>query len=209
MKTILCYGDSNTWGCTPVTGVRYPKDVRWPGVLAAALGDKFEVVEEGLPGRTTVWDDPIMGWMNGKSHLLPCLGSHKPIDLIIIFLGTNDLKTYFSLPAYAIAQGAGKLVEIAMSSETGPNGNPPEVLLLAPPPLGQLNADRQEEFKDGWEKSMRFTELYKQVADLQGCHYYDTSRVIVSSNNDGIHLEKSEHLKLGLALAEVVRDLFG
>ena len=208
MKTILCYGDSNTWGWTPVTGERYGKDERWPGVLAEVLGDSYDIIEEGLNGRTTVWDDPIEGWKNGKTYLTPCLNTHKPLDLVIIFLGTNDLKSYFSLPAYAIAKGAASLVKMVQQSETGRDGSVPDVLLLAPRPMGYLDADREEFFKEGREKSSKFSKFYKEEADALGCRYFDTSLVIVSSDLDGGHLEKSEHKKLGLALAEIIKDIF-
>ena len=139
MKTILCYGDSNTWGYNPSTGGRYPRDVRWPGVLRRELGDDYLVIEEGLNGRTTVWDDPIEGYKNGKEYLVPCLETHKPLDLVIILLGTNDLKVRFSVSAYDIANGAGALVQIVQKSEIGPGGRAPQVLLLAPPPCGQAH----------------------------------------------------------------------
>ena len=112
MKTILCYGDSNTWGYDPANQTRYPRDVRWPGVLRNGLGDGYIVIEEGLNGRTTVWDDPIELDKNGATYLRPCIQTHKPLDFVIIMLGTNDLKTRFSLPAYDIASGAGVLVDI-------------------------------------------------------------------------------------------------
>jgi lysophospholipase L1-like esterase len=92
MKAILCYGDSNTWGYDPVTKGRFPRDMRWTGVLRQSLGDDYLVIEEGLNGRTTVWDDPIEGYKNGAAYLVPCLTTHRPLDLVIIMLGTNDLK---------------------------------------------------------------------------------------------------------------------
>nr|MDQ3302571.1 hydrolase [Actinomycetota bacterium] len=89
MKTVLCYGDSNTWGSNPETGERFAPHVRWPGVLAWELGDGFCVIEEGLPGRTTVRDDPIEGaHKNGRTYLRACLESHKPLDLVTVMLGT-------------------------------------------------------------------------------------------------------------------------
>jgi lysophospholipase L1-like esterase len=91
VRTILCYGDSNTWGYNPSTGGRYARDERWPGVLRTELGEGYLVIEEGLNGRTTVWDDPIEGYKNGSTYLIPCLETHKPIDLVIILLGTNYL----------------------------------------------------------------------------------------------------------------------
>jgi lysophospholipase L1-like esterase len=99
MKTILCYGDSNTWGYIPGTGERYASHVRWPGVLQNALGNGYVIIEEGLCGRTTVWDDPIEEYRSGKEYLIPCLKSHAPLDLVVLMLGSNDLKMRFAAPA--------------------------------------------------------------------------------------------------------------
>src|SRR6185436_143967 len=98
MKTILCFGDSNTWGFIPESITepfwrRHAPDVRWPGVLARELGSGYSVIEEGLGGRTTVHDDPVMGNRNGSLHLPPCLESHKPLDLVVLMMGTNYLKS--------------------------------------------------------------------------------------------------------------------
>ena len=112
-KTILCYGDSNTHGSATVERPdgRYGPDERWPGVLRAALGSGWLVLEEGLGGRTTVSDDPVEGLeKNGRTYLLPCLHTHKPLDVVIIMLGTNDLKARFGKSAWEIAQGVGVLV---------------------------------------------------------------------------------------------------
>ena len=111
MRTVLCYGDSNTWGYDPATRTRYPPHVRWTGVLATRLGAEYRVVEEGLNGRTTRWDDPIEPGRNGLTYLRPCIESHQPLDVIIIMLGTNDLKRRFDLSASDIAQSAAALAE--------------------------------------------------------------------------------------------------
>ncbi len=206
MKTILCYGDSNTWGWNPATLDRYAAGERWPGVLGEALGAKYRVIEEGLPGRTTVWDDPIEGYKSGKAYLIPCLESHKPIDLVLIVLGTNDLKMRFSLSAFDIANGAGVLVDIVQRSETGPGGEAPKVLLIAPPPLGKLT-DFADMFTGGAAKSRKFPEQYRRVADELGCAFMDASLVITSSDIDGVHLELRAHRKLGEAVAKRVREM--
>jgi lysophospholipase L1-like esterase len=155
-KTVLCYGDSNTWGYNPKTGQRYGRDERWPGVLRKELGQGYLVVEEGLNGRTTVWDDPIEGHKNGKTYLIPCLETHKPIDLVIVMLGTNDLKMRFSVSAFDIANGAGVLVDIVQKSAAGPQDKAPEVLLLAPPPVVKLKGGFAEMFAGAEPKSARF-----------------------------------------------------
>ena len=206
MKTILCYGDSNTWGYNPATMDRFPRDERWTGVLKQELGDGYEIIEEGLNGRTTVWDDPIEGYKNGKEYLIPCLETHKPIDLVIIMIGTNDLKMRFSVSAFDIANGAGVLVDIAQRSRTGPNDAPPRVLLMAPPPVSKLT-DFAEMFEGAEAKSKRFSEHYRRVAGEYGCRFLDTSEIIVSSELDGIHFELSEHQNLGKAVAAVVRKI--
>ena len=206
MKTILCYGDSNTWGFKPVVKERYSRAERWTGILQSELGAEYYVIEEGLNGRTTVWDDPIEGYKNGKEQLIPCLTSHKPIDLITIMLGTNDLKRRFSLGAYDIAEGAGMLVNIVQKSDCGPQKRAPKVLLMAPPPVAKLT-EYAEMFEAAEVKSRRFSEHYQRAAQEYGCAFLDTAQVIVSSDLDGIHFEGSEHQKLGRAVAARVREI--
>jgi lysophospholipase L1-like esterase len=205
-RTVLCYGDSNTWGYNPATTERYPLQVRWPSVLQAELGDGYLVIPEGLNGRTTVWDDPIEGYKSGKEYLIPCLETHKPLDLVIIMLGTNDLKMRFSLPTSDIAKGAGALVKMVHKSDTGPGEGAPEVLLIAPPPLAMLT-EFADMFSGATEKAEAFSEQYRLQAEEQGCRFMDAGQVIVSSDLDGIHLEASEQHKLGKAVARCVKEI--
>ena len=210
VKMILCYGDSNTWGYNPATKERYGRDERWPGVLRNELGEGYLVLEEGLNGRTTVWDDPIEGYKNGKEYLIPCLETHRPIDMVIIMLGTNDLKKRFSLTAFDIASGAGVLVEIVQKSATGPGDQAPQVLLLAPPPLAKLaGTEFADMFEEAEEKSKKLSQHYRRVAQELGCELLDTAEVIVSSQIDAIHFDVEEHQKLGKAVAARVRKILG
>ena len=209
MRTILCYGDSNTWGSDPETGGRFAPETRWPGVLRGALGEGYWVVEEGLGGRTTVRDDPIEGaHKNGRSYLRACLESHKPIDLVTIMLGTNDLKARFAASASDIAQGAASLADMAVRSGCGPEGGAPVVVLISPPAVGRLT-EMAEMLEGAQEKSRRFAEHYRRFAEQQGCGFLDAGEVVVSSDIDGIHLEAGEHRKLGEAVAERVRSELG
>jgi lysophospholipase L1-like esterase len=205
-KTILCYGDSNTWGYNPATQDRYAREERWAGVLQQKLGDGYVVIEEGLCGRTTVWDDPIEDYRNGKEYLIPCLRSHKPIDLVVIMLGTNDLKARFPMPACDIAAGAGVLVDIVAKSETGPSNGAPEVLLVAPPPIAELSGFA-EMFEGGSVKSTMLSRHFRLVAEERGCALLDAAEVIASSELDGIHLDLAEHRKLGIAIASRVKQM--
>lgn len=206
VRTVLCFGDSNTWGWDPTTQERFPEDVRWPGVCRRVLGSEYRIIEEGLNGRTTVWDDPIEGHKNGKTYLIPCLESHRPLDLVIIMLGTNDLKTRFSVTAYDIALSAGALADIVLASEAGHHGQPPRVLLIAPPPLGRLS-----EFADMYvgaeAKSRTLGETFRRVADEFGYRLLDASELVVCSDVDGVHLEAPQHQRLGEAVAGVVRSI--
>jgi lysophospholipase L1-like esterase len=206
MKTILCYGDSLTWGYDPATGKRIAVDKRWPGVLRNDLENYF-VIEEGLNGRTTLWDDPLHGgYKNGMKYLIPCLASHKPVDLVILFLGTNDLKTRFSLSAAEITSGIRVLVDLILNSEAGPHENAPELLLVAPPPITELS-NFAEEFESGKAKSCLLGKYYRQVAEEYNIHFLDTSEVVITSDLDGIHLDVDEHVKLGHVMADIVRKI--
>jgi len=207
MKRILCYGDSNTWGSNPLNGGRLDDQTRWTRILAHTLGSDYEVIEEGLGGRTTVWEDPLEGNnRNGLIYLVPCLESQRPLDLVLIMLGTNDLKKRFSLSAYDIAQGAGVLVTAVQKSMAGQDGNAPPVLLMAPPPVGRLT-DYAEMFEGALEKSKKLGDRYRQVSQQLGCAFLDTATVIASSQVDGIHFDPGEHAKLGHTVAEIVKEL--
>jgi lysophospholipase L1-like esterase len=206
MKTIVCFGDSNTWGADPAGGPRFSMDERWPGILRKELGEDYWIVEEGLCGRTTVWDDPIEGNKNGKQYLIPCIESQMPVDLVIIMLGTNDLKKRFSLSALDIANGAGVLVNMVKGSIAGPDWKGPKVLLIAPPPIMEVGPF-SEMFEGGAEKSLKFSRHYKNVAEYSNCAFLDASTVIKSSDLDGIHFGTGEHLKLGRAVTEVVKRI--
>jgi len=206
MKNILCYGDSNTWGCKPITtlGVieRFDRNERWTGVMRGLLGDDFLIIEEGLNARTTVHDDPIDGaHKNGKPYLLPCLETHVPLDLVIIMLGTNDLKSRFALSAYDIANGIKPLLEIVASIAPKNGGVVPQTLVIAPPPLARLSL-LAGMFDGGSEKSEQLAPHYETIAGLFNSHYLNAGDVIASSDDDGIHLEADQHGLLGTAVAE-------
>jgi lysophospholipase L1-like esterase len=206
MKTILCFGDSNTWGAIPAnTQNRYPRTVRWPGVLQGLLGSDYYVIEEGLNGRTTVIDDPIETERCGKYYLTPCLLSHRPLDGVVLMLGTNDLKPRFSYSAYNIARGAALLVDMIQRSESGINNRSPKVLLVAPAPLGRLSGDA-DEFEGGEAKSIRLAGYYAQHAQELGCDFLDAGKIIKTSDLDGVHLEPGEHKKLAEAVATWVKS---
>jgi lysophospholipase L1-like esterase len=210
MRNILLFGDSNTWGAKPLRELtkieRYEFVERYGGVLQEELGNEYRIIEEGNPGRTTVWEDPIEGYKSGKEYLIPCLVSHQPLDLVVIMLGTNDIKGRFSLSAFDVAQGAGVLVSMVQSWIPSV-GKSPEILLIAPPPIKEPATFFQSMFADGVEKSKHFAKEFKKVAAAYSCEIFYAADVIEASEVDGIHYEKSEHKKLGEVLAKRIRKI--
>lgn len=204
MKSILCYGDSNTFGHIPETGLRFGRGVRWPGVMQNILGGEYHVIEEGLCGRTTVWEDPIEEHKCGKSYLIPCLESHKPLDLVLLMLGTNDLKHRFGLNGEDIARGAEYLVQKILASACGPDrSGPPQVLLICPPPIAR-ETQWPGMFASGHEKSLRLAPLYAEIARQNGVHFFDAGGIISVDPADGVHFSAASHKKLGKTLARTV-----
>ncbi len=210
MKTVLCYGDSNTWGYNAAGGERYALDDRWTSVLARELGPDYQVIAEGLNGRTTVWPDPVEGeYKNGKQYLIPCLESHHPVDLVVVMLGTNDLKRRYGLSAWDIASGAGALVELIRRTDFGPAGAAPEVLLIAPPPTCVGDGPFAGMMAGADEKSKELGRFYRAVAEENGIAFLDAGKIIVSDPTDGIHLSPEELPKLGVAVAGCVKEILG
>ena len=213
MKQVLCYGDSNTWGYAtePRPDLRYSEDERWPGIMAGALGAGFRVIEEGLPGRTTCHDDPTEGaWMNGASYLMPCLRTHRPLDLVVIMLGTNDLKYKYNVGPYDIAEGVGALLKIVKQAECGRDGGVPKMLAVAPPPLHPSHgtfADFALMFSGGDEKSKGLGGQIARVAAEYGAEFLDAGKLIVTSPYDGVHFDPPEHVKLAGAIGAKVRAM--
>ena len=205
-KTVLCFGDSNTWARDPHSTARLPEEARWPVVLETGLGPGYRVIAEGLNGRTTVWDDPIEEHRSGKMYLTPCLLSHMPLDAVVLMLGTNDLKKRFSVSPFDIGRSIGLLLDRILTSGAGTRGGPPPTLLLCPPPLGKLSEFAQM-FEGGPEKSRELPRYYRLHAEARGCRFFDTGELIHSSDADGVHLEPEDHQKLGRRVAEIIREM--
>lgn len=208
-KRVLCYGDSNTYGSRPDAPGRWDESVRWPMRLQALLGDEWMVVEEGCGGRTTVWEDPIEEDKNGKAYLRPCIHSHRPLDVVIIALGINDLKARFSLTANDVAQGAGTLVRIVKGIDYGSIYKAPKILLVAPAPLHDEIMSRKFArmyAEDALEKSKKLAAEYKIIAEELGVEYLDAG-LYVEIGEDGLHYTAESHKRLGEAIAEKIREM--
>ena len=213
MKTILCYGDSNTWGYDPRTADRYDHKTRWPMAMARILNRNsppedplWWVVEEGLNGRTSCREDPVEGDKNGLRQLIPILESHKPLDVIAVMLGTNDLKPRFNPSPYDIACGAQRVVLAARDSKFGPGGSEPKLIMICPPPTVESPFFRHI-FGDTVELSGKLAGIYHQLALECGAIFLDAGKYVKTSSADGIHFEPEGHLALAEAMADIVKKL--
>lgn len=210
LKTVLCYGDSNTYGYNPFNGLRYPRDIRWPGRLQTLLGNNYQVIEEGCNGRTTIHDDPVDGWKNGMDYLKPCLNSHKPVDIVILMLGSNDLKETFHLSVKEIAAGAEALIDVIQAFTLNKQGFQPQIVLVSPPEIGTGIAASPFGYAftaDAAEKSKEFASYYCQTAERKGCIFVDAAQLVQPSIADSLHLMPHDHAVLAEKFSQLILSL--
>ena len=207
MKTILCYGDSLTWGYIPGDLGRYSREERWPFVLQQQLGTDYHVVEEGLSGRYTVFDEPYRQGRNGAALLRPILETHSPLDLLIVLLGTNDVLHQPSVSAFDAARGIEVLIGIAATSGAGPRGSAPQILIVSPPTMTALSSELRKWCHGDPSESAQFAEAFAEVATAKGAHFLDAAAICTVSPVDGVHLDANGQRLLGLGIAHKVRDL--
>lgn len=205
MRKIVCFGDSNTYGFSPFDGSRYEKDVRWTGVLDKLLGDKFEVINEGKIARTIAFDDPYNEGSNGMADIGACIDTNEPFDLMIIMLGTNDLKAYFESTPQMIADNLLKMCEFVREKTDA------RLLLASPMLLGdqiEFSQLRLEFGRQQVEYSFELAPHIQKVAEQVGAEFIDIAVVAMSSDVDCLHLVPEEHDKLGRAMYAKVLDIF-
>lgn len=201
MKNIVCFGDSNTYGESPEGFGRYPREERWTGILQKELGESFYVIEEGLNGRTTVWDDPVEANKNGLKHLPTCIATHTPLDLVVIMLGGNDLKRRFHVTPTDIALSLERLVQTAKTIPNYTADYPFKILLVSPATvrettfLGEVFGNRRED-------SLRLGKLVEDVARRNQVEFLDISQYAEPSELDGLHFNRENHR----IVAKVMKD---
>ena len=215
-KHIVCLGDSNTHGyCADPGdcadgGIRFNESERWTRLLQEKLGDGYLVVEEGLSGRTTCFNDPIHEGMSALDYITPCLKSHEFVDLLIIMLGTNDTKDRFAANAACIGIGMSRLVKKAQATECW-GEKAPNILVIAPPPIGEgmLTSPVADTMGTGCvEKSLQLPRYYREQCQLTGAHFLDAGALGCEFNSiDYMHLTRKGHAMLAEALAELAPRL--
>ena len=208
-KHILCFGDSNTFGTDPThLRARHPLAVRWTGRLQALLGGEYRVIEEGMGGRTTVWDDPLEPGRCGLAFLPVALQSHRPLDLVILMLGTNDCKSIFHASPRIIARGAERLLETIRDFPYGIGLHAPKVLLVSPILMGPRVGESEYVTFDN-ASGERVRGLAKELAasaERYGCAFFDAATV-AGPGPDQLHMDADSHRALAEALAPLVRSL--
>ena len=207
-RRILVFGDSNTYGYDPERDGRYGETERYPCRIQALLGPGWTVIEEGLPGRTAVFDDPVTEGLCGLSYLTPCMMSHAPLDTLVVMLGTNDTKERFGCNAYLIAQGIGRLLKKA--ADTDAWRDKPDILAVCPAPI--VPAYESLVFRNALgggcaEKAAALAQELEPVVLQLGARFLDAGRVpgVEVHPLDGIHLTRSAHAALAQALVEVLK----
>lgn len=213
-KRIICFGDSNTWGYDPETRTRYDENTRWPMVMQSILGDDYQILEEGQNGRTIACEDP-WEWGNkkGMDYALPMVESHHPFDLLIIMLGSNDMKAKFHLPAGDIAGGLQNMLMQIRGFMKYKCGVEPKILVVSPIYMGDnIDDSPLAEFAEGQisvEKSKHIAGWFKLVAEQFDCAFMDASAWASPSLVDAMHLTAEGHHKLAAAMADKVREIIG
>jgi lysophospholipase L1-like esterase len=210
MKTILAYGDSLTFGADAATGARHAYEDRWPSVLEAGLGGAARVIAEGLGGRTTVFDDFSSAADRNGGRVLPTLlDTHKPLDLVVIMLGTNDLKEYINGSALGAAMGVKRLIEIVRGHSW--NGYAvPQVIIVSPPLTVETeHADLKPMFAPRSNEAPLFAGYYSRIARELGCSFFDAATVAVATPLDGVHLDAKNTRAIGEGLVPVVKQVLG
>jgi lysophospholipase L1-like esterase len=210
MKHILCYGDSNTFGTNPASGGgRHPDDVRWTGVLQKLLGLEYRVIEEGCGGRTTVFEDEISYGRNGIKMLTPCIASHNPLDLIVVMLGTNDLKQRYQVTSWDLGKAMERVITEIQHFPYQPFYPVPEILIVAPPYIKEgISESIYGCFtEEAARLSHCFAKEYEAVSAVKGCYFFDAALVAEASEEDRLHMNAENHGKLAAALAIKIREI--
>ena len=196
---ILCFGDSNTWGYNPNKTGRFDEKTRWTGLLQQKLGPEYHIIEEGLCGRTTVFQDELRESRRGLDMIGVTVEMHNPLDLVIIMLGTNDCKTRYNASAGTIAKGLEQVITKAQKSSS----HPFRLFVISPillaPGVGDPGFD--PEFNKGSELvSQNLATEYKKIAVRYHADFLDAASVANASETDRQHLDALGHRLLAEAI---------
>ncbi|MEI7578805.1 MAG: GDSL-type esterase/lipase family protein [bacterium] len=210
-KKILCFGDSNTWGYIPNTDTksiyqRYSAEIRYPGVLQKLLGEKYEVIEDGVNSRTISVEDrrPGKSSRTAISYLPQLFYANDPLDYLIIMIGSNDLKTQFALSPAEVAEQIITLLQTAKSLASQIDQAKPKLLYIVPPPINDAIPYAKNRFENGLQRYQEMIKILKALLIINEIDFIDCFS-LVDLGSDGLHLTEAGHKKLGEA---IFRKLF-
>lgn len=218
MKHIVCYGDSNTWGFKPKKecgenwNMRFDENTRWTGVLQQLMGGEYKIIEEGLNGRTSAFDDPQDDTRNGLKYIATCMQTNMPIDMVIVMLGTNDVKSFFPYTPYVVANGFGRIVKEIRKIDYGKNGKIPEVLVVSPIAINEDAAKGWiggEFGMDSVKKNAELPVYLEKVAREQGAHFFNIGAYVTADPADGIHMNEQGHRIMAEKMFAQVKNIIG
>ncbi len=207
MKRVMIYGDSITWGRIPGTTDRYDKDTRFTGVAANLLGNNFEIIEEGLRARMFSGDNPNFENRDGLNQFGPIFGSHVPLDLVVVMLGTNDTNTTTGKSAEEILASSNKYQESIKKWSTELEASPPKLLLVSPPLIIEASMNGDPMFVGAEQKTRDMATVLKRVASEIGAFFLDGS-IVSGGELEGIHIDEAAHKILGAELSRKISELF-
>jgi len=211
-KQILIYGDSNTFGYCADNGFRYNERTRWTGICQMLLGEKYHIIEEGLNGRTTVHDVPLMEFKNGLSYIEPCIRTNLPLDLICVKLGSNDLAANLEPAPEKIAANAVRVLKKAQEvAEMLYPHHPCKFALMAPMEVNEYMMDGPFAFDyEGMktiEISRKLSAAYEKAAKENGFLFFDSPKYAQCGKVDGVHLDIENHKKMAYAVSDWIKDV--
>ncbi len=191
MKKVLCFGDSNTYGFIPQSGLRYDKNTRWTGVLQSLCGSDFSIIEGGCNNRTAFVDNPAGAEQTGYK-ILPEYFTKDYFDIVVLAIGVNDLQLFFKPTLKEFEQGIEKLIKI--TKDLSPNA---KIILVCPSKLdlaGIKSGVFSFQFDEiSVEKSYHLPQIYKKLAEKHACKLVDLNEIAKVSPLDGLHFSPESH----------------
>lgn len=212
MKNILCFGDSNTWGYDPSTQTRFSKDIRWTGVLQQLLGSKYNIIEEGLNGRTTNVNekqDHGLGYFRPFRSAMDLLSvlieTNSPLDLIIVMLGTNDLKTNFNQSSEMIAKNMRLVCESIINNDYFQTKS---IILVSPSHINEESPNLLDSFIGTTQASQSFSNSYRKISDDLNLYFVDASESVKTNKIDGLHWDSKQHSDFANSLFNKIIEVY-
>lgn len=212
MKNILCFGDSNTWGYDPATQTRFSKDIRWTGVLQQLLGSNYNVIEEGLNGRTTNVNekqDHGLGYFRPFRSAMDLLSvlieTNSPLDLIIVMLGTNDLKTNFNQSSEMIAKNMRLVCESIIDNDYFQSKS---IILVSPTHINEESPNLLDSFIGTTQASQSFSNSYRKISDDLDLYFLDASESVKTNKIDGLHWDAMQHSDFANSLFNKIKKVY-